>query len=120
MRARTFSALILAAALAATCSAPPSVPEGTSGPDMYFLLSCAQCHGPSGEGNEKGPPLRALRANWGLKRTLADYLRDPVPFQTGDPRVRWLWGKYSWDMPAYPELSFEQRMTFAAWLFTLE
>lgn len=110
----------LAAALFATCKGLEPVPEGTSGPDMYLTLACADCHGPRGEGNEKGPPLRDLRSNWILERNLADYLADPVPFQTGDPRVRWLWGKYSFDMPAYIHLSFEQRMSFAAWLFTLE
>lgn len=117
---RFLAAAALVIALLATCNSLPEVPEGMSGPDMYQTLRCAECHGVRGEGNEKGPPLRELRKHWILERNLADYLHDPTPFQTGDPRIRWLWGKYSWDMPAYRKLSIEQRMSFAAWLFTLE
>jgi mono/diheme cytochrome c family protein len=111
--------LTLAAALAATCNSLPDVPSGASGPEMYRLLRCADCHGPTGAGSEKGPPLRELRLHWAEERQLADYLRDPTPFQRGDARIRWMWDRYSWDMPGYRQLSIEQRMRLAAWLFTL-
>ena len=113
-------ALALGLVLFAACTRLRRLPEGTSAPDMYAELECADCHGPRGEGTEKGPPLRDLRENWIYELNLAEYLRDPVPFQQGDPRVRWLWGQYSWDMPAYIHLTHEQRMSFAAWLFILE
>lgn len=113
-------ALTLGLALFGACAELRYLPEGTSAPDMYAELNCADCHGPRGEGTEKGPPLRELREHWIYELNLAEYLRDPTPFQQGDPRVRWLWGHYSFDMPAYIHLTHEQRMSFAAWLFILE
>lgn len=63
---RTSLSLLAAAALAAACTAsggsapsgtPPAVAAQIRRGGEVFAASCARCHGASGQGTEKAPPL---------------------------------------------------------------
>lgn len=101
------------AAAACTLRTPP--PPGATGDVIYDLQNCANCHGADRTGKSQGPPLLDLGRHWQVEE-LARYLADPQSFVAADPRLRAHGETHSQTMPAYDNLTLEQRRVLAAWL----
>ena len=118
------AALAAALALAAGgvplggCLLPTQPPPGASGAEIYALQLCANCHGPAGEGQTQGPPLRDLGALW-TREELADFLADTEAWEQRDPRLGRLAEEYSGDMKPYDNLSLEERLRLADYLLAM-
>lgn len=105
--------------LAIACSLRQPPPEGASGPQIYELQNCANCHGAGGEGSSLGPALRGLAA-WWTRDALVSYLADPRTFVENDPRLKELDERYWGSMSSYDNLTAAQRGVLADWLLALE
>ena len=56
-----------------------------SGEDI-FKVSCAQCHGPRGEGTGSAPTYRAKRRYWDEEKLL-EYIRNPSAYKKKAPHL---------------------------------
>lgn len=80
-----------------------------------FLANCARCHGRAGEGSFMAPELSRVAEHWDVER-LGRYLRDPEKVIAEDPRLLEQGRRYSQRMPAFPQLTPEQREKVAEWV----
>ena len=101
--------------LAVGCSLRQPPPEGASGPLIYELQNCANCHGEDRAGTARGPALAGLDRNWD-RASLAEYLADPRAFAERDPRLDALRESHPGEMSRYDNLTLEQRLVLADWL----
>lgn len=88
-----------------------------SGSGLYKRWNCGACHGEYGGGSSTGPPLKNLSTHWKRKR-LADYLANPNEFNM---RLDSLAKRYRpVAMPAFQEMSEEERGDLAAYILTFD
>lgn len=106
---------LLVSTLVLACSLRKDPPPGASGPVIYELQNCANCHGPERAGTRLGPPLAGLGGRWTRAR-LADYLADPRAMVASDARLAELDRQWSSDMGPYDNLTLEERLVLADWL----
>jgi Cytochrome c len=74
--------------------------------NMVANLGCADCHGASLEGTDKGPPLHYLNTNW-TKVNLVKYLQNPSQFMNFPRFVKYEEKYRKYLMPAYDSVNVE-------------
>jgi len=122
---KALSAVFLGVGLAATmigCAGggpvePPGEPG--SGPWLYVVKACGNCHGQEGQGSKTGPALKELGAHWDEEQLVA-YLGDPKSVQAESPRLQVLSGAYPLNMPPAPDADERQLRTLAQHLLGME
>jgi cytochrome c553 len=116
MMHRLALAALCAALLGSACLFRRQPPPGASGPEIYALQNCANCHGDEREGTRRGPRLTGLRAHWTVER-LAEYFVDPRAVVARDARLGGLDEQFgASDMGSYANLDLALRTTLARWL----
>ncbi|MFQ5629871.1 MAG: c-type cytochrome [bacterium] len=92
----------------------------STGADLYTKWNCGACHGDFGEGTPKGPPLQNLEQHWN-RQALARYLANPGDVLANDVRLKALAKRYRpVAMPAFDELTEQERMALAAYVLTFD
>ena len=105
----------LTALLLPACGGPPPKdPSQMTGAEL-FLANCARCHGRAGEGSFLAPNIKGASEHWTVDQ-LVIYIRDPQKVIAEDERLRAQGQQYSQRMPAFPQLSPDQRAKVAEWV----
>jgi mono/diheme cytochrome c family protein len=99
------------------CGGDPPKPAKEQTPAELFLANCARCHGRAGEGSFMAPELSRIADHWDVER-LSRYLRDPEQVIAEDERLQAQGKRFSQRMPAFPQLSPDQRAKLAEWVLS--